>query len=172
MARLPLDPRLARILWAGAEHACVAEMLVLASFLSIQDPRERPEEQAAEADARHAELADAKSDFLGRLNLWRAYEEQRRHASTRRQRQWCRERFLSFPRMREWHDLHQELRGLAHDMGLCESKEAAPADAVHRAVLTGFIDRMNAKAATAITTTTTMAMITPVMDFSLPRWSS
>jgi ATP-dependent helicase HrpA len=142
MARLPVDPRVARILWAGAEHDCVTEMLVLAAFLSIQDPRERPTELEAEADARHAEFGDPKSDFLGHLSLWRAYEHERRHASTRRQRAWCRERFLSFARMREWHDLHQELRGLVHDMGLREALAPARPDAVHRALLTGFIDRI------------------------------
>ncbi|HVH17483.1 MAG TPA: ATP-dependent RNA helicase HrpA [Myxococcota bacterium] len=142
MARLPVDPRLARILLAAPEHGCVAEALVLVALLSIQDPRERPADREAEADARHAELANPTSDFLGQLALWRAYQEQRRHQSTRRQRQWCRERFLSFARMREWHDLHQELRGLAHDMGLREAAQPAPPDAVHRTLLTGFIDRI------------------------------
>jgi ATP-dependent helicase HrpA len=142
MARLPVDPRLARILLAAPEHGCVADALVLVAWLSIQDPRERPVEREAEADARHAEFANPTSDFLAQLALWRAYQEQRRHQSTRRQRQWCRERFLSFARMREWHDLHQELRGLVHDMGLREAAEPAPPDAVHRALLAGFIDRI------------------------------
>ena len=142
MARLPVDPRLARVLFAGTEHGCLAEALVLAAGLSIPDPRERPAGGEAAADARHASLGDPTSDFIGYLRLWQAYRAQRQHASSRQQRRWCRDEYLSFTRMREWHDLHQELRGLVHDMGLREQAAPASADAVHRALLTGFIDRI------------------------------
>jgi ATP-dependent helicase HrpA len=142
MARLPVDPRLARILLAAPEHGCLAEALVLAAVLSIQDPRERPAGAEAEADARHAAFADPSSDFVAYLKLWHAYLEQRKHASQRRQRAWCREHHLSFMRMREWHDLHQELRALVHDAGLRLNAAPAPPEAVHAALLTGFIDRI------------------------------
>src|SRR4029079_17626061 len=91
ISALPLDPRLARMLLAASHHRCVAEMLIIAAFLAAQDPRERPAEAQAQADQKHASCADPRSDFLGVLNLWRAFVEQSAALSGSQLRKWCRE---------------------------------------------------------------------------------
>lgn len=110
MARLPIDPKIARILLAAEKHDCMAEILVIAAALSIQDPRERPLE-AREAAARAQErFTDKRSDFMGYLNIWDAYQMERgKGASNRQMAAWCRQYFLSFLRMREWRELHAQL---------------------------------------------------------------
>jgi ATP-dependent helicase HrpA len=139
IGRLPVDPRLGRILVAGRDSACLAEALAIVSFLSVQDPRERPVEKRQQADEQHAEFADERSDFVAVLNLWTAYREVRRHQSVSRQRRWCRERFLSFPRMREWHDIHQQLLAQVKDAGWRLNQVAAAYPELHGALLTGFL---------------------------------
>src|SRR6266513_5628180 len=102
LARLPLDPRVGRMLVAARAEGCLEQLLIIAAALSVQDPRERPLERAAAADERHAKFADERSDFLSFLKLWRLQEE----SGLRRL---CRENFLSYPRMREWRDVHSQL---------------------------------------------------------------
>ncbi|MFO1407463.1 MAG: ATP-dependent RNA helicase HrpA [Steroidobacteraceae bacterium] len=138
MAGLPVDPRLARVLIEAARLRCLAEGLVVAAFLSIQDPRERPAEQSELASERHAAFADERSDFVAVLNLWRASRE-RAAAGTGALRRWCRENFLSFVRMREWSDLHDQLAGITGSLELERNAEAAPASALHQAILSGFL---------------------------------
>ena len=142
VARFPVDPRLGRMLLAGAELGCLREILVIAAALSIQDPRERPAEAAGAADEAHAAFRDPRSDFLGFTRLWDAYQEQRRHSSVSAQRRWARASFLSFLRLREWHDIHQQLLGLVKDMGFIPN--ALPADyaSIHRALLTGLLSHV------------------------------
>ena len=142
LARLPLDPRLGRMLLAAAEGACLAEVLVIVAALAVQDPRQRPHDQAAAADAAHAAFADERSDFLGLLRLWQAWSEQRRHRSHSKQRQWCREHHLGYLRLREWQETHQQLDRLVRDMGLHPGPATADADAIHRAVLAGLLDQV------------------------------
>jgi ATP-dependent helicase HrpA len=139
IGRLPVDPRLGRILVAARDGGCLTEALAVVSFLSIQDPRERPAEQREAADLRHREFADERSDFVAVLNLWAAYLEVRRHRSVSRQRRWCREHFLSFPRMREWHDLHQQLLAQAKDAGWRANQVPATYEELHLALLSGFL---------------------------------
>ncbi|RME32387.1 MAG: ATP-dependent RNA helicase HrpA, partial [Gammaproteobacteria bacterium] len=142
LAKLPVDPRLARMLLAGAESGCLSEVLVIASALSIQDPRERPLDRTAAADAAHARFADPRSDFLSLLNLWRFYEEQLRHLSRNQMRKLCRTSFLSHNRMREWRDIHAQLRGMLHDMGLATNEEEAGYEPIHRALLSGLVGQI------------------------------
>jgi ATP-dependent helicase HrpA len=142
LARLPVDPRLGRMLLAGQHDGCLAEMLVIVSALSIQDPRERPADKAQAADQAHAAWRHAQSDFLTLLNLWRWYEEQARHLSQAKLRGLCEQHFLSYVRMREWRALHQELRGLFHEQGVRENEKEAPEDAIHRALLTGLLGHL------------------------------
>ncbi|MEO1750993.1 ATP-dependent RNA helicase HrpA [Thiofaba sp. EF100] len=142
LARLPVDPRLGRMLLAGQHDGCLAEMLVIVSALSIQDPRERPADKAQAADQAHAAWRHAQSDFLTLLNLWRWYEEQARHLSQAKLRGLCEQHFLSYVRMREWRALHQELRGLFHEEGVRENEKEAPEDAIHRALLTGLLGHL------------------------------
>jgi len=138
MAALPVDPRLARILLEAGRAQCLAEALVIASFLSIQDPRERPADKTEAADQAHALFADERSDFVGVLNLWRAAREQA-SAGTRTMRRWCKEHFLSFVRMREWRDLHEQLAEITAGQGLRSNATPAPHNLLHQSILTGFL---------------------------------
>ncbi len=142
LARLPIDPRLGRMLLAGQHDGCLAEMLVIVSALSIQDPRERPADKAQAADQAHAAWKNAQSDFLSLLALWQWYAEQSRHLSQAKLRALCEKHFLSFVRMREWRALHQELRGLLHEEGIEENAQPAPDDAIHRALLQGLLGHL------------------------------
>jgi ATP-dependent RNA helicase HrpA len=138
MASLPVDPRLARILLEAGRTACLTEALIIAAFLSIQDPRERPADKADAADEKHAQFADERSDFVAVLNLWRAAREQA-GGSSRAPRRWCKENFLSFVRMREWQDLHEQLSDIMTAQQLTPNVEPASTGALHQAILTGFL---------------------------------
>ena len=125
MARLPIDPKIARILLAAKKHDCMAEILVIASALSIQDPRERPLEARDAATKAHERFTDKQSDFLAYLNIWDSFQRERDKGLSNKQLvQWCRQYFLSHLRMREWRELHHQLAQTAIEMGLT-TKEAA-----------------------------------------------
>ncbi|WP_070748586.1 GNAT family N-acetyltransferase [Neisseria sp. HMSC056A03] len=125
MARLPIDPKIARILLAAKKHDCIAEILVIASALSIQDPRERPLEARDAATKAHERFTDKQSDFLTYLNIWDSFQRERDKGLSNKQLvQWCRQYFLSHLRMREWRELHHQLAQTAIEMGLT-TKEAA-----------------------------------------------
>ena len=125
MARLPIDPKIARILLAAKKHDCMAEILVIASALSIQDPRERPLEVRDAATKAHERFTDKQSDFLAYLNIWDSFQRERDKGLSNKQLvQWCRQYFLSHLRMREWRELHHQLAQTAIEMGLT-TKEAA-----------------------------------------------
>ena len=125
MARLPIDPKIARILLAAKKHDCMAEILVIASALSIQDPRERPLEARDAAAKAHERFTDKQSDFLAYLNIWDSFQRERDKGLSNKQLvQWCRQYFLSHLRMREWRELHHQLAQTAIEMGLA-TKEAA-----------------------------------------------
>ncbi len=141
LARLPIDPTLGRmLLQAGREHA-TRELLIIASGLSIQDPRERPLDQQAAADAAHRRYADAGSDFLTLLNIWNAVHDEWESLRTQNQRRkFCRARFLSYVRMREWQDLHAQLREVLEDRQLLPSDAGrAGYAAIHRSILSGLL---------------------------------
>ena len=125
MALLPIDPKIARILLAAKKHDCMAEILVIASALSIQDPRERPLEARDAAAKAHERFIDKQSDFLAYLNIWDSFQRERDKGLSNKQLvQWCRQYFLSHLRMREWRELHHQLAQTAIEMGLT-TKEAA-----------------------------------------------
>ncbi len=109
MARLPVDPRLARMVLAAADHGCLEEILVVAAALAIQDPRERPADRQQQADQMHARFRHPRSDFMAWLNLWQYYEERRQALGQNQLRKLCKREFLSFMRMREWRDTHAQL---------------------------------------------------------------
>jgi ATP-dependent helicase HrpA len=138
MAALPVDPRLARILLEAGRQRCLAESLVIAAFLSIQDPRERPADKTAAADQAHALFADERSDFVAVLNLWRAARAQAA-AGICVLRRWCKEHFLSFVRVREWYDLHDQLAEITAGQGLERNADPAPANVLHQTILSGFL---------------------------------
>jgi ATP-dependent helicase HrpA len=142
LARLPVDPRIGRILLAGAKEHALSELVIIAAALSIQDPRERPMDQRERADAAQKPWQDRQSDFAGLLRLWEAYQEQSRTLSRRKLQDWCREHFLSYVRMREWRDVQTQLHGLVKGMGLEENATPAQSIAIHRALLTGFLSNI------------------------------
>ena len=148
LARLPIDPRIGRMILAAGKEGALAEVLVIAAALSIQDPRERPLAMQDLADQAHAQFDDASSDFLGDLRLWRAWQERKRHLSGSKLRRWCKENYLSFVRMREWEDIHGQLSQLASELHLRPARGEANATAIHRALLTGLLCNIGTKATT------------------------
>ena len=146
LAKMPLDPRVARMIVAARDEGCLKEMLVIAAALTVQDPRERPQEKQGTADAAHKKFADEKSEFLSWLKLWHWYEGELEHKKSQRKLvQACHANFLSALRMREWHDIHSQLRGLAAEHGWRENEIAANYDAVHRALLSGLLGNVGCK---------------------------
>ena len=146
LAKLPLDPRIARMLLAADKQRCVREVLIIASALSVQDPRDRPMERAQAADEKHRLFADERSDFMGWLKLWRWYEEQVQHKKTNRQLQTLlQDHFLSPRRMREWRDIHGQLHGQMSELGLRDNEKDAGYDAIHQALLTGLLGNIGFK---------------------------
>nr|WP_237763203.1 ATP-dependent RNA helicase HrpA [Thiobacillus denitrificans] len=146
LGKLPLDPRIARMLLAAEQQRCVREVLIIASALSVQDPRDRPMERAQAADEKHKLFADERSDFMGWLKLWRWYEEQVQHKKTNRQLQTLlQDHFLSPRRMREWRDIHGQLHAQTSELGLRENEKDAGYDTIHQALLTGLLGNIGFK---------------------------
>ncbi|HRQ46358.1 MAG TPA: ATP-dependent RNA helicase HrpA [Rhodocyclaceae bacterium] len=149
LARLPLDPKVGRMLLAARERGCLAEMLVIAAALSVQDPRERPQESSAAADQAHARFRggeqDQRSEFLWFRNLWNAWQEVVRHESGSKQKAWCRQHFLSYMRMREWRDVHGQLHVLCAEHGWKENQLPAAFDAIHKALLAGLLGHVGCR---------------------------
>jgi ATP-dependent helicase HrpA len=142
MARLPLDPRFARMLAEGRRTGALAEATTLVAALSIQDPRERPQELRAAADERHAQFADARSDFMTLLNIWNAWRAVRAERSASQARRWCREQFLSALRIREWEDLRAQVAALVVELGWQVNEVPASYEALHRALLPGLLGNL------------------------------
>jgi ATP-dependent helicase HrpA len=112
MARLPVDPRISRMILAAVDENALPEVLAIASLLESQDPRERPIEKQQAADEAHRKFLNRDSDFLTILNLWDAWHDKQRSGSQGQLRKWCQQNFLSFMRMREWVDVHEQLKDL------------------------------------------------------------
>ncbi|OMC14011.1 ATP-dependent RNA helicase HrpA [Mycobacterium colombiense] len=145
LARLPVDPRLGRMILQAQTEGCVREMLVLAAALTIPDPRERPSDREEAARAKHARFADEHSDFMSYLNLWRYLREQRKSLSGNAFRRMCRSEFLHYLRIREWQDLVGQLRSIARDLGIVEdaaSEDPADPARVHAALLAGLLSHV------------------------------
>jgi ATP-dependent helicase HrpA len=141
LARLPVDPRVGRMILGGVDEGALSEVLVLAAALSVQDPRERPIAAQRQADDAHRKFRDETSDFLGLLRIWDAYREVR--AGTKAQlRRFCSTHFLSFVRMKEWADIHDQLAQLASEMGLVANRKPAEPEQIHRAILPGLLSRL------------------------------
>ena len=155
LARLPIDPRLGRMLIAGNESGCASEILVIVAALSIQDVRERPLEHQEAADTAHARFADPHSDFLTYLNLWRYLHVQQRDLSGSAFRRMCRAEFIHYLRFREWRDIAHQLRDMARSIGINTEPLGMPSagDVVEQASRTGIADAA-AKAAVAFTRST------------------
>ena len=137
MARLPVDVKLARMLVAAQQHACLREMTAITAFLGIPDPRERPADARGAADTAHAQFADPKSEFAGVLKLWDAYQAAHAELTQSRLRGWCAQHFLNFLRMREWRELHRQLLVLCDELGWALNDRPADYAALHRALIAG-----------------------------------
>jgi len=144
MARLPLDPRLARILLTARHENALREAIILTAALSIQDPRERPLDQEAQADQAHARFRHPQSDFGTLLRIWEGYHQHWETSRSQSQmRKYCREHFLSYRRMREWLDVHEQIQDVLNELENFPLNPA-PADyaAVHRALVSGFLSNI------------------------------
>lgn len=145
LARLPIDPRLGRMLLEGARQGSLQEVLIVASALSVQDPRERPPERQQAADQAHALWKDPDSDFAALVNLWRGFEEQRQALTANPLRNWCRKHFLNYLRLREWRDAHRQLALICRDLQLSVNKEPADFPRMHKAILSGLLSQIGHK---------------------------
>jgi ATP-dependent helicase HrpA len=146
LAKLPLDPRVGRMILAAVDNNCLTEMLIIASALSVQDPRDRPMEYQQQADEKHKKFADEKSEFLSYVKIWRWFEQAIEHKKTNRQLQEnCRENFLSQLRLREWRDVHSQLLTIVREQGWRMNESAATYDQLHMALLTGLLGNIGYK---------------------------
>ena len=172
LARLPIDPRLGRMVLEAERLGCVRDVIVIVAALSLQDPRERPAEQRPQADQLHARFKDETSDFLAWLNLWRHLKEQQRELSSSAFRRMCRREFLNYLRVREWQDFESQLRQVCKEMKIDLGKGGSPrargtpdlearsartstsgedgtpapydADGIHQALLSGLLSHVGA----------------------------
>lgn len=148
LSRLPVDPKLARMLLAGSEFGSLSELLIICSGLSVQDPRERPLDQQEAADRAHKELADERSDFLSFVKLWRWYEKAKAEKeSNRKFDAELHRRFLSARRMREWRDVYKQLDTIVEELGWRKNTAPATYEEVHRALLSGLLGNIGSKSA-------------------------
>jgi ATP-dependent helicase HrpA len=145
LARLPIDPRLARMVLAADALAATREVIVIAAALSIQDPRERPAEQRAQADQLHARFADKSSDFMAYLNLWSHLRSLEAELSRSQVRKRCKAEFLHYLRIREWQDLVAQLEDASREVGLTLNDTPADAPEIHTALLSGLLSHLGMK---------------------------
>jgi ATP-dependent helicase HrpA len=153
MAQLPLDPRISRMILEARAEGCLPEILVIAAALSIQDPRERPADKEAQADQAHAQFKDPASDFSSLLGLWqRCYHRGESPQTQNRLRRFCRDHFLSYRRMREWREIHDQILSILIEKKIVARKETTPlkrgADlyaALHRSILSGYLGHIAQK---------------------------
>lgn len=142
LAKLPIDPRLARMLVAANDQACLAEMLIIVSALAVQDPRDRPHQQRQTADRAHAQFQDENSDFLSLTNLWAFFEVQMARLSNSQLRKACAQNFISYLRMLEWRDVYHQLHEQVNEMGFHINDVAAGYASIHRAILAGLLSNI------------------------------
>lgn len=145
LARLPVDPRIGRMVLAATELGCLGEVLIIASALAVQDPRERPAERAELADEAHKSFESPESDFLTSLRLWELFHAEGERLSQSRLRKWCHDRFVNYQRLREWQDVHRQLRELMAEQGHRAKEPAENADSIHKALLTGLLGSIGRK---------------------------
>ncbi len=143
LAKIPTDPKLARMLLAANKLNCLAEVAIIVSALSIQDPREKPADKMHQADSKHAEFKIDDSDFLTILNIWNVFETQKKHLSNNRLRKYCKAQFLSYIRMREWFDIHaQIMQVIKGELKFKFNTSDASYEAIHCALLPGLLSNI------------------------------
>jgi ATP-dependent helicase HrpA len=139
LSKWPIDPRIGRMILAAKQENCLHEVLIIASALSIQDPRERPMDAQQAADTAQKRFIEPQSDFLSYLKLWEFFQDNAKHLSKNKLRHLCREHFISYLRMREWRDIHQQLHTLVREARWQINQAEASYDEIHRALLTGLL---------------------------------
>ncbi len=145
ITRLPIDPRLARMVLESKQHGTTREVMAIVAGLSIQDPRERPLERRAQADQQHARFADPSGDFLSLLNLWNYLEEQQKDLGSSAFRRLCRAEYLNYLRIREWQDVYRQLVRASKNLGLHVGEPSANPDGVHKSLLAGLLSQIGLK---------------------------
>ncbi len=144
--KLPVDPRLARILLAASDENSLTEVAIIVSALSLQDPRDRPSDKAQAADQKHARFKDENSDFMSYLKIWADFQEQKKHLSNSKLRQYCHTNFLSYLRMREWEDIHQQILQVAKgELALRFNMAPSGYGEIHKPLLTGLLSNVSFK---------------------------
>ena len=139
MAKMPIDPRLARMILGGAHFGVLNEVLIIVAALAVQDPRERPADKQAQADQKHALFKEADSDFLFYIKLWNTLVENRENLNENKRRAFAKQHFLSWLRLREWQKTHEQLLDLAQGLKLSFNEKQANYENLHRALLTGLL---------------------------------
>lgn len=146
LSKLPVDPKLARMLIAANEMSCLNEIAIIVSGLSIQDPREKPADKMQQADAKHAEFVGVDSDFMSYLKIWNTFGERKKHLSNNQLRKWCKQNFLSYIRLKEWQDVHtQILQVIKGELKLKVNSTEASYEAIHQALLPGLLSNIGFK---------------------------
>ena len=146
LAKFPIDPRISRMVIAAKGENCLHEMLIIASALSVQDPRDRPFDRAEAADRAHQPFQDERSDFMAYLKIWQFFDESIKHKkSNRKLIDHCQDHFLSHRRLREWRDIHGQLAAVTGEMGLHANQTPASYEQIHRALLAGLLGNLGFK---------------------------
>ena len=146
LAKFPIDPRISRMILAAKQENCLREVLIIASALSVQDPRDRPFDRAEAADRAHQPFQDEHSDFMAYLKIWSFFDEAIKHKkSNRKLIDHCQDHFLSHRRLREWRDIHGQLAAVTGEMGLRENQIPATFEQIHRALLAGLLGNLGFK---------------------------
>jgi ATP-dependent helicase HrpA len=145
LAKLPVDPRIGRMIIEANTQGSLSEVLIIASALSVQDPKERPLDKQQASDQCHKEHQDEDSDFISFVNLWNTYEEQRQTLSTNQLRKYCTKNFLSFMRMREWRDVHRQLYLACKSLNYTVKPEPSSYQSVHISLLSGLLSHIGFK---------------------------
>jgi ATP-dependent helicase HrpA len=145
MAKLPIEPKLARIILGSTQYQCLTEVLIIASFLAIPDPRETPFESREKARQIHQKFAHPKSDFMSVLSLWEFFHKNKDILSTNKLRTFCRQHFLSYLRLCEWVDVHQQLFNMLSEMGNRLNQIPASYESIHQALMTGMLAHVGMK---------------------------
>ena len=142
LGKLPIDPRLGRMILGGRDEGALREVLVIASALGLQDPRDRPQAAQQRADEAHRKFKDEGSDFVGYLKLWSFWQDARARSSRGQMHKLCRDNFLSYNRMREWEDIHEQLVRVMRELGFVPNDLAASGEQIHRALLPGLLSKI------------------------------
>ncbi|MCQ8883794.1 ATP-dependent RNA helicase HrpA [Pseudoalteromonas shioyasakiensis] len=145
LSRLPVDPRLAKMVLTADSLGALREVIIIVAALSIQDPRERPQEKRGAADEKHGRFDDPDSDFIAFLNLWNYLEEQQSELSNSQFRKLCQKDFLAYMRIREWQDIVYQLSTVCNEMGMKATTNVADSDRIHQSLLSGMLSHIGFK---------------------------